>query len=114
MRKLIIALLGCTVVLMAGYAGYRGYKVWKRDRSMTMARQFIAKSDHRNAVLSLQQVLAANPRNIDATRMMAELMEANHSQRALIWRSRLVELNPGSLDDRLALAQAAVAQRDYA
>src|SRR4051794_6350761 len=113
MRKLAIALVGCTVILLASYAGYRGYKVWKRDHQITMARQFIAKSDTRNAVLSLQQVLAANPRNIEATRMMAELMEASRSQRALIWRSRLVDLNPGSVDDRLALAQTAVAFRDY-
>jgi Flp pilus assembly protein TadD len=45
---------------------------------------------------------------------MAELSEAGRSPGALLWRSRVVELNPRSLDDRLALAQSAMMFRDYA
>jgi len=114
MRKLILILLGCTAVLLAGYAGYRGYKVWKQNHMMTLAHEFIAKSDGKNALLCVQQVLASNPRNLEASRLMAQMLEAARSQGALLWRSRIVEMNPKSLEDRLALAQTALALQDYA
>jgi predicted Zn-dependent protease len=114
MRKLFIILLSCVAVLLAGYAGYRGYKVWKNKHLMSLAHGFLAKADARSAVLSVQAVLRSDPNNLDAIRVMAQLAEASRSPAALVWRSRLVELNPHSLDDRLALAQTAVTLRDYA
>jgi Flp pilus assembly protein TadD len=114
MRKTVIVLVCCTATLLTAYTGYRGYKVWKRDHMMSLARQFAAKSDARNTLLSLQQVLRSDPRNIEGARMMAQLMEAARSPSALLWRSRVVELNPHSLDDRLALAQTALIFGDYA
>jgi predicted Zn-dependent protease len=113
MRKLIIIFLCCTVVLLAGYAGYRGYKVWKQNRMMNLAHTFAAKGDGRNMLLCVQQVLRSNPQNLEASRMMAALLEASRSPGALLWRSRVVELNPHSLEDRLVLAQSAMMFRDY-
>jgi predicted Zn-dependent protease len=113
MRKLFIILLCCVAVLLAGYAGYRGYKVWKNKHLMSLAHEFLAKSDARNAALSVQEVLRSDPNNLDATRVMAQLTEASRSPAALMWRSRVVELAPHSLDDRLALAQTALTMHDY-
>jgi len=112
MRKIFIVLLCCTVTLMAGYASYRGYKVWKVKNLMGMAREYIAKSDSRNAMLCLQQALRANPQNVEACRMSAQLCEASRSSAALLWRNRVVELNPKSTEDRLALVQTALIFRD--
>ncbi len=114
MRKIVIILLCLTAVLLAGYASHRGYRVWKQHHMMTLARGFIAKSDGRSALLSLQQVLRSNPRHLEATRLMADLTEAARSPSALLWRNRAVELNPRSADDRLALARTALTFRDYA
>lgn len=112
MRKTIFILLGCTAILFAGYAGYRGYKIWKQSHMVSLAKGFIAKGDGRNAGLSLNQALSSNPRNVEATRLMAELAEASRSPAALTWRSRVVELSPASLDDRFALVRAALTARD--
>lgn len=79
-----------------------------------MAKSFAAKSDGRNELLCLQQVLRTNPRDLEACRMMANLTEATRSSSALIWRQRVLELNPKSADDRLALAQTALVFKDYA
>ena len=114
MRKTFIIILCCVAVLLTGYVGYRSYKVWKCNHLMSLAHQFLAKADGRNALLCVQQVLRSDPRNLDATRLMAQLTEASRSPSALLWWSRVVELNPHSLDDRLALAQTAVLMRDYA
>src|SRR5471030_2749932 len=114
MRKIIIVLSCCIVLLLLGYSGYRGYQVWKQSHGMSMAREYYAKADMRNTILSLRQVLSANPRNLEATRMMAGLTEAARSPAALVWRQRVLELNPKSYEDRLLLAQAAIIFQDYA
>ena len=114
MRKILIIFLCSIAVLVGGYAAYRGYKVWKQSHMISLARGFIAKSDVKNALLSLQQALRSNPQNVEATRLMAELSEAGRSPGALLWRSRVVGLNPKSVDDRFALARTALVMRDYA
>ena len=114
MRKTIIAIASCIVLLLLGYAGFRGYKVWKQNHWLTMAKDFAAKADARNEILCLQQLLRINPRNLEACRMMADLTEAARSPSALIWRQRTLELNPNSVEDRLALAQTAMLFKDYA
>jgi cytochrome c-type biogenesis protein CcmH/NrfG len=114
MRKLLILLLSCTVALFAAYSAYRGYKVWKQSHMISIARGFIAKGDNRNAFLSVEQALQANPVNLEATRLMADLMQGANSPAALFWRSRVVELAPASVEDRLALVSFALANRDLA
>jgi hypothetical protein len=113
MRKMFIIVLCCAAVLLGGYASYRGYIVWKDKHLMSLAHEFLAKSDGRNALLAVQEVLRSSPNNLDATRVMAQLADASRSPAALVWRSRVVELDPRSLPDRLALAQTALVMRDY-
>jgi cytochrome c-type biogenesis protein CcmH/NrfG len=113
MRKTIIVLSCLLAVLLLGYTGYRGYQVWKQKHGMAMARSYLGKADMRNTILALQEVLKTNPRNIEACRMMAGLTEAARSRAALVWRQRVLELNPNSFEDRLALAQAALVFQDY-
>ncbi|HEU5396378.1 MAG TPA: tetratricopeptide repeat protein, partial [Verrucomicrobiae bacterium] len=114
MRKSIIILSICTVVLLLGYCSFRGYEVWKQNHWMTLAKEFAAKGDGRDEYLCLQQVLRTSPKNVEACRLMANVTEAAHSPEALAWRQRVLDLNPDSLDDRLALARSAVIFRDYA
>ena len=114
MRKTIIILLSCTIVLLLGYSAYRSYELWKQSHWMSLARQFAAAKDGHNEFLCLEQVLLRNPRNIEAARMMADLAQAAGSTSALTWRKKVLDLEPSSLDDRLALAQTAFLVHDYA
>jgi tetratricopeptide (TPR) repeat protein len=115
MRKtlLVVLILGI-VALGGGYVGYRGYLSARQAHLIKQAQHYLAQPDVKKALLCLQRVLRSNPRNVEACRLMAELSEAGRSPGALVWRSRVVELNPRSLDDRLALAQSAMMFRDYA
>jgi Flp pilus assembly protein TadD len=113
MRKLIIVAGISICLLLLGYTGYRTFQVWKQGHLMSMAKGYIAKSDIRNTMLCLQQLLHTNPRNIDACRMMANFTQAVRNPDALVWRQKVAELNPGSLDDRLALVQTALIFQDY-
>ena len=114
MRKILLAVLVIgLVVLGGGYLGYRSYKSSRQTHLIKQAQRYLAKPDQRKALLCLQRVLRANPRNVEACRLMAVLSEEDRSPGALVWRSRVVELNPGSLDDRLFLVQSALMFRDY-
>jgi Flp pilus assembly protein TadD len=113
MRKTIIVITCGFIALLLGYTGYRGYQVWRQKHWLTMADRFAAQSDSRNEILCLQQTLQLNPRNFEACRLMADLAAAANSPDALIWRQRVLMLNPNSLVDRLALAQTGVTFNDY-
>jgi predicted Zn-dependent protease len=112
MRKLFTILTCCIVLLLLGYAGYRGYQVWKESHGLAMAKNYYAKGDMRNVMLSLQQVLHVNPRNLEACRMMANLVESTRAPGALVWRQRVLELDPNSAEAHLALAQSAILFQD--
>lgn len=77
-----------------------------------MAKAYLAKADARSASLALQQVLRANPRNIEANRMMAVLTDGDPPA-ALGWRKNVVDLDPASSEDRLALAQEYIVNGDF-
>lgn len=114
MRKITIVISVFIVVLLVGYTGYRGYKVWKQDHWLKLAHEFAAKGDGRNEILCLRQALTLNPQNSEACHLMADLADATHSDAALVWRQRLVDLNPKSLGERLALTQTAMNFGDFA
>lgn len=109
---LLLAILGI-VLLGAAYGAYKGYRIVREVRLVKQAKGFMEKSEPRKALLCLQGALRYNPNNLEAVRLMADLLEQGRSPAALLYRSRVVELNPNSLDDRLSLVQAAMASRDF-
>ncbi len=114
MRKSILVILCLTALLLLGYSGYGSYEIWKQKHLMSMARQFAAESDLNSARLSLTELLRVNPQNIEASRLMAEYSDPNRSSAILIWRKRVVALDPESANDRIALAEIAVKMHDLA
>jgi len=111
--KIIIGITCGTVVFLLGYTGYRTYQVWRQSHWLTMAGAFAAKSDGSNEIICLQQALQLNPQNVEACRLVAAMSAAAHSPDAVGWRQRILELQPKSLEDRLALVQTAVSFHDY-
>jgi Flp pilus assembly protein TadD len=115
-RNLVVALVALVLILAGGFAAYRGYIYARQTRLLKQARAYIAKHNDagtRKAVLCLQRVLRTDPGNIEGCRLMGDLNEAARSQGALLWRMRVVEGNPHSVEDRLALAQTALVLRDF-
>lgn len=114
-KKLVVVGLVLILIAGAGHFGIRGYASLRQARLVKQAKEYLAQADERKALLCLQRALRYNSRDIEACRLMAELADRTGSiPAAFIWRSRLVELNPRSLNDRLALVQSAIAVRDYA
>jgi len=89
------------------------YRGWKEQRSLRLAQEFFAKADYRNAVLAARQALTANPSNVEASRLMANITEMMRSPEALKWRQRVIELQPQNFTNRMQLAKTAILQGNY-
>ncbi len=111
-KTILFLLIAAVLFLGGGYAAYKGYRHVRQVRLVKQAKGYLEKSQDRQAVLSLQRALKFNSRDVEATRLMAELAERAGSQSALLWRSKVVALNPQSTDDRLALTRTAMIARD--
>lgn len=115
LKILLFVALGGVLLLAGAYAGYRGYKSIRQARLVKEAREYLEKNELRKAQLCLQRAVRYNNRDLETCRLMAQLSDASGSRTgALVWRGRVVELNPTSLEDRVALVQAALADGDYA
>jgi tetratricopeptide (TPR) repeat protein len=112
-RILVWSLVGCVVLAACGYGGYRGYKSWRQKRFVKQARQFLESGEERKALISLQRAIRSNAKDVEALRLMAGMAEREGSPAALVWRQRVVDLVPDSMNDRLSLAQNAVMFRDF-
>jgi Flp pilus assembly protein TadD len=111
---LLVAALLSLLLLAGGYEGYRKYVSLRQVRLITQARLYLAQSDTVRARLCLQGAIDHNPKDLEACRLMAQLTESSRSPSALWWRSRVVELNPRSLNDRIDLAKTALMLHDFA
>lgn len=101
-------------VVVAGYGGYKGYQAWRQKRLVAQAREFLEQGELRKSLISAQRAIRSNPRDVSAARVMAALADADRSRASMVWRHRIVELEPNSVSDRLALAQTAVLYQDHA
>jgi len=113
-RILLILIASGLLLSGGGYVGYRAYVSARQARLIRQARAYLDKAKERKAVLCLQRALRHNPNDLQACRLMATVEERSSSPAALLMRSHVVDLNPHSLEDRLALAQTAMMFHDYA
>ncbi len=91
----------------------RHYKAWKQERALTRAKDFLDKKDPAAAKLEIEIALTAVPGSSEAIRVAADLLDQIGSSQGLVLRRRVVEANPDSLPDRLALAALALRLRDF-
>ena len=85
--------------------GRTGYRHLKEQRDLIQAQAAFTSGDYAQAALSVRQVLALNPTNAAACRVMAEIADRSQSPATLDWRRRLAEIFP-SAENKLQLAEA--------
>ena len=108
MKKAILVCVAVSVGLLGlWFYGWPAYKRHRETRSIEQAREFMAKTDYRNASLSARQALQMNSCNVEACQMIAELADLSRSPQAINWRRRVAELNP-SIENKLMLASTAL------
>lgn len=112
-RVLLLTSLLVALGVTAWVFGLPLYRGWREQNSLAQARDFLAKSDFRNAALAARQALVLNRNNLEACRLMANLTELLRSPAALEWRRRVAELRPGDLTNQLQLARTAILLGQY-
>jgi predicted Zn-dependent protease len=108
MKKVILASVAVVLGLLSlWFYGRPAYRRYQETRAVEQAQKCLAKSDYRNASLSARQALRANPRNLEACRIMADLADRARSPYVLDWRRRMVELAP-TIQNKVLLASTAL------
>lgn len=100
--------LGIVLVILLGWGGWRGYASWEEGHQLRRAAAFLAGGGVKPAALCARRALQLNPKSTRAMRIMAQVGERAQDPGALDWRRKIVELEPGSTPDILALADCAV------
>ncbi len=89
------------------------YRMWKQDRALTQAREFIEKRDALNAQLALEVALKAVPGNPDTIRVAADMFESVGAPQAMRLRRAVVQIEPNSADDLAKLVLSCLRFRDF-
>jgi len=106
--KWALGLALCVILLLGAGISRHLYLGWKEKRLVFAAQVALKKEDFYTMNAALEQLLRLNPKNVEACRISAQAMIKVKNAKALPWLRRVLELVPGSLDDQMALAEAAL------
>lgn len=107
--KLILGALIAIVLLIAIFwSGHDLYVRWQERRLVRRALVALQKGDDATASLAARAVLQIKPNSAPAERIVAQLGEKGGNRAALDWRHKVLEVEPHSVADILALARCAL------
>lgn len=101
-------LLVLVAVGLIGFGGWTAFKSIRQNRALTRAQSFLQTGDYAQAAMSATWALQLNTKDVEATRVMAEVAAAQSQKQEIAWRGRLVELLPKEAEPRLKWALAAL------
>src|SRR5947209_7195939 len=107
-RFLFGILFGLILLIGAIWGGHDLYLRWQEKRLVRRAMFDIEHGNERDASLAARSILEMKPSSARAARIMAQLAERGGERSALDWRRKVVQLDPHSVDDALALVRCAV------
>src|SRR5947209_18943400 len=107
--KLLFWSLAAIVLLIAvGWGGHDFYAGWQEKRLTRRALVALQHGDEATASLAARAVLQVKPASVPAARIVAQLAEKSGNRAALDWRRKVVDAEPHSVEDQLALARCAL------
>ncbi len=103
----IISYLVIVAILLgaAAVGGYQFYKDHRRKRLISHAQELLEKKDLRGASIDAHRVLQLHPEDVDASLVMAKIMEAVKPDEAIPWRRSILRQRPKDIDNAVALAR---------
>jgi len=108
LKLLFGALIGIFLLIGVFWGTHDLYVRWQEKRLVRRAMFDIEHGNERDASLAARSILEMKPSSARAARIMAELAERGGERSALDWRRKVVQLDPHSVDDALALVRCAV------
>ena len=112
-KRLAVGVVGGLLLLaLVGWGGLHLFHKWQERHLVRRAAGYLSGGDTKVASLNARRALQLNPESAEAVRMLAEIAEKAGDGSELNWRRRVVELQPGSVDDALALVRCALRAND--
>ncbi len=113
--KLTVGLF-CGVIVFGFlcWGGWRFYSDWQSKHLVRRANAFLSGGDIKAAMLSARRAFQQDDTNVAAARLLGEISEKANDRQAVDWRRRVVELEPNSADDAVALVDSALQFGDLA
>ena len=112
-RYLTLALIG-GVIATFSIVALIGREMYRARHRQPAAQGAISEADAKLPPAIREMVIAwrLNPSDVDLNRKLAIRLEAGRSRQAIFYRRRVVELQPDSVEDHLALANTAIRMGD--
>ena len=100
----------CGIILFVfiAWGGWQAYQRWEERHLVRRAAAYLSGGDVKSAALSALRALQLNSNSARAMRIVAQIAEQTRDRAALDWRQKVVELEPHSTQDDLALADCAL------
>ena len=112
LRKTLVVVAVMAVVALAGWGGRKAYHRATMHRLIAQAGQYLKQQDLKNAGLCLRQALTINSLDLNANKLMGDMLEEAGSPAALGWRVRTAQLHTNNVEYRFAWAQTALKLND--
>jgi tetratricopeptide (TPR) repeat protein len=100
----------CGIILFVfiAWGGWQAYQRWEERHLVRRAAAYLSGGDVKSAALSARRALQLDSNSARAMRIVAQIAEQARDRAALDWRRKVVELEPHSTHDDLALADCAL------
>ncbi len=112
----VLLWIGVAVVASLGFLALpraqRLYHRWSEGRRVTRAAEAFAIGKYKEAIMDAKLVIARNPHNVEATRIIAKSLEAMNSPQALQVRRRLDSLTGTDVENTLAIIAGSLKAND--
>jgi tetratricopeptide (TPR) repeat protein len=113
--KLIVGgLVGLVLVVVLLYGGIHFFHRWQERRLVRRAAAYLSGGDVKSAALSARRAFQMNPTNVDAARALAQIADRAGDRTAPDWWRKVIDLQPHTTDDALALVRSALRVNDLA
>src|SRR4051812_10011307 len=94
--KITLPFLALLLLTLAIWLLEPPYRRWSTQRAADAARRFLFQTNYADAALSARRALQIDSNCVSACAVLAELLERSRSPRAVQWRQRVADLEPGN------------------
>ena len=97
---------GAVLLALIFWGGLTGLHQWQERRFVRRAAAYLSGGDFKTASINARRAFQLDPRSAGAARVLAQIAERAADGTELDWRRKVLELQPGGIDDVLALVRA--------
>lgn len=112
LKIILVIFAGLTLFGAGCWAAFHFYEDWQERKLLARAGAYLDMGNNKDAALAARRILQFRPESVAGTRIMADVAERSGDRIAVELRRRVLELQPDSTDNAIALAKTALLFND--